>query len=156
MKRRGERPKPRRRKACFRFARPVTQRDGKIVSLDGALHWVPDNFPAVFGAIHLRLVDNVIMQLIEARDDLDDPEVAPRARALIDLLVQAIGGFGDPGSTLRRHELTRTVCPAYWAARGTSFASGASSIVKSQSPCLGHTSRRSPPANISERCTGAA
>ncbi len=87
---------PRQVKACFRFAHPEKG--------DGALHWVPDDFPAVFGDKHLTLVDNLIMRLITARNDLYDPARGPDARSLIDRIVQAIGAF-DPNSMFARHEL---------------------------------------------------
>jgi hypothetical protein len=71
---------------------------------DGKKHWVPDNFPTLFGDKHLILVDGLIMRLISARNDLDDPAAGPKARFLIDRIVQAFGEF-DPDSTLARHEL---------------------------------------------------
>jgi hypothetical protein len=86
----------RRRKPCFRYANPDRG--------DGALHWVPDDFPSFLGDKHRTIVDQLIMRLIGARNDLDDPARAPEARSLIDRVVQAIADF-DPDSTIARHEL---------------------------------------------------
>jgi hypothetical protein len=107
--------KPRRtalaRKACFRFADPEKR--------NGALHWVPDDFPYVGPPAaadfphgvrplglrdrHKALCDGLIMKLINARNDLAEPDRAPAARALIEKMVHALRGYSD--GTLSRHEL---------------------------------------------------
>ncbi|HXN31050.1 MAG TPA: hypothetical protein VN894_04280, partial [Polyangiaceae bacterium] len=47
-----------------------------------------DDFSAVFGDKHLTLVDQLIMRLINARNDLDDPVRGLQARSLIDRIMQ--------------------------------------------------------------------
>jgi hypothetical protein len=93
----------RRGKPCFRLAHPEKK--------DGALHWVPDNFPAVFGSKHLALVDQLIMLLIKARNDLDDPERAALARDTIDRTMQALHDF-HPDLVKDKHELILTALDA--------------------------------------------
>ena len=68
------------------------------------MHWLPDGFPAVFGDLHLTMVDGLIMRLITARGDLDDPERSARARRLIGTVVQAVQG-GNSRSKGFRHEV---------------------------------------------------
>jgi hypothetical protein len=115
--------KERRVKPYFRFADPGRR--------DGALHWIPDNFPALLGDKHLTLADQLIMRLITARNDLEDPDRSSVARAMIDRVTQALHGF-DPGLVKDKHELIATALdlskmegPTYstaWKRNGMEFA----------------------------------
>jgi hypothetical protein len=79
---------------------------------------VPDDFPYVGPPValdfphgprpflrdrHKALCDGMIMNLINARNDLEDPVRAPAARALIEKMLRGFLGFSD--GKLSRHEL---------------------------------------------------
>jgi hypothetical protein len=87
-------------KSYFRLADPGNP--------DSSFHWIPDGFPTsqvgLAGDRHLSLCDGLIMTLIKARGDLEDPERAPAARALIEGFAQSVGRF-DPRSKEARREL---------------------------------------------------
>ena len=105
---------PQRVKPCFRYAHPDKG--------DGALHWVPDDFPSFLDDKHRTLVDQLIMRLINARNDLDDPARGLEARALIDRIVQTMGDFDPPFDTRSaradreraRHERGDGQCACLW------------------------------------------